>query len=67
MRDARGRELHATWIATADELAAAADLARRKDGRCPVVVVRGLEDRVARIQGPGATALIRPAEEDLFR
>ena len=30
--DSDGRELHATWIAVADELAAAADLARRKDG-----------------------------------
>ena len=29
--DARGRELRATWIAVADELAAAADLARAKD------------------------------------
>src|SRR5581483_5047556 len=29
-RDARGRELKATWIAVADELAAAADLARTK-------------------------------------
>ena len=30
--DAVGRELRATWIAVADELAAAADLARTKDG-----------------------------------
>ena len=30
--DATGRELKATWIAVADELAAAADLARTKDG-----------------------------------
>ena len=29
-RDAHGRELRATWIAVADELAAAADLARRQ-------------------------------------
>ncbi len=35
--DAAGRELKATLIAVADELAAAADLARTKDGRQPVV------------------------------
>ena len=29
--DAVGRELRATWIAIADQLAAMADLARRKD------------------------------------
>src|SRR5262249_23577397 len=40
-RDAVGRELTATWIAVADELASAADLARAKDGKQPVVIVRG--------------------------
>ena len=66
-RDAEGRELHATWIAVADELAAAADLARSKDGRQPVVVIRGAGRHVSTGDGPGAAALIRPAEEDLFR
>ena len=33
--DTDGRELKATWIAVADELAAAADLARTKDGSLP--------------------------------
>jgi coenzyme F420-0:L-glutamate ligase / coenzyme F420-1:gamma-L-glutamate ligase len=66
--DARGRELRATWIAVADEAAAAADLARTKDSRQPAVVVRGLERHVlADEDGPGASAVVRPPEEDLFR
>jgi coenzyme F420-0:L-glutamate ligase/coenzyme F420-1:gamma-L-glutamate ligase len=65
--DATGRELRATWIAVADQLAGAADLARRKDGRQPVVVVRGAERHVTEDDGPGAAALIRPEAEDLFR
>jgi coenzyme F420-0:L-glutamate ligase / coenzyme F420-1:gamma-L-glutamate ligase len=66
--DARGRELRATWIAIADEAAAAADLARTKDSRQPAVVVRGLERYViADDDGPGAGAVVRPLEEDLFR
>jgi coenzyme F420-0:L-glutamate ligase / coenzyme F420-1:gamma-L-glutamate ligase len=67
-RDAAGRELHATWIAVADEAAAAADLARGgKDAGQPVVVVRGLEGFVTASDGPGAAALVRPAADDLFR
>ena len=66
-RDSTGRELHATWIAVADEAAAAADLVRHKDSREPVVVVRGLERHVTDDDGPGAAALVRPEEEDLFR
>ena len=65
--DAVGRTLRATWIAVADELAAAADLARRKDGMEPVVVVRGVERYVTREDGSGAAALVRPEAEDLFR
>jgi coenzyme F420-0:L-glutamate ligase / coenzyme F420-1:gamma-L-glutamate ligase len=65
--DATGRELKATWIAVADELAAAADLARTKDGRQPVVLVRGADRHVIADDGPGAAALIRPEAEDLFR
>jgi coenzyme F420-0:L-glutamate ligase/coenzyme F420-1:gamma-L-glutamate ligase len=65
--DARGRELRATWIAVADEAASAADLARSKDSRQPAVVVRGLEAHVVDDDGPGALALVRPPEEDLFR
>ncbi len=65
--DAHGRELKATVIAVADELAAAADLARRKDGRQPAVLVRGAERHVTAADGPGAAALVRAPEHDLFR
>jgi coenzyme F420-0:L-glutamate ligase/coenzyme F420-1:gamma-L-glutamate ligase len=65
--DGDGRELHATWIAVADELAAAADLARTKDGSQPVVLVRGAERHVSADDGPGAATLLRPEAEDLFR
>ena len=65
--DRAGRELHATMLATADELAAAADLVRSKDGGQPVILVRGAGRYVADADGPGAAALIRPAAEDLFR
>ncbi|MBS1870359.1 MAG: coenzyme F420-0:L-glutamate ligase [Actinobacteria bacterium] len=67
--DSHGRELRATWIALADQVAGAADLARGKDSRQPVVVVRGLERHVLPPDddGPGAAALVRPASEDLFR
>jgi coenzyme F420-0:L-glutamate ligase/coenzyme F420-1:gamma-L-glutamate ligase len=65
--DAGGRELTATVIALADEVAAAADLVRGKDTREPAVRIRGLERHVTRDDGPGAAALIRPPEHDLFR
>jgi coenzyme F420-0:L-glutamate ligase/coenzyme F420-1:gamma-L-glutamate ligase len=65
-RDSAGREMRATWIAVADEAAAAADLVRDKDSREPAVVVRGLERHVTEDDGPGAQALLRPREEDLF-
>lgn len=65
--DASGRELSATVIAIADEVAAAADLVRAKDEGVPAVVVRGLSAYVGAEDGPGAAALRRPPEEDLFR
>ena len=59
--DRDGRELAATWIAVADEAAAAADLARAARTRGePAVVVRGLERYVTADDGPGAAALMRP-------
>jgi coenzyme F420-0:L-glutamate ligase/coenzyme F420-1:gamma-L-glutamate ligase len=64
--DAAGMQLRATWIAVADEAAAAADLARSKDSREPAVVVRGLDRFVTEEDGPGAAVLIRPVGEDLF-
>jgi len=64
--DSHGRELQATAIAIADEAAAAADLARAKDSREPVVVIRGLERHVTSDDGPGVSALLRDRAEDLF-
>jgi coenzyme F420-0:L-glutamate ligase/coenzyme F420-1:gamma-L-glutamate ligase len=66
-RDSTGRELHATAIAVADSIAAAADLARAKDSREPAVLVRGLLRVVVADDGPGAAALRRERDMDLFR
>jgi coenzyme F420-0:L-glutamate ligase/coenzyme F420-1:gamma-L-glutamate ligase len=68
-RDSVGRELHATWIALADQIAGAADLARGKDSRQPVAILSGLGRHVLPPEddGPGAAALLRPASEDMFR
>lgn len=65
--DAQGRELTATAIAIADEVATAADLVRTKDEGVPVAVVRGLSRCVTADDGLGAAALHRPPGEDLFR
>ena len=66
-RDRHGRRLEATRIAVADEAASAADLVRAKDSGTPVAIVRGLEDHVVPGDGPGAAALRRVRDEDLFR
>jgi coenzyme F420-0:L-glutamate ligase/coenzyme F420-1:gamma-L-glutamate ligase len=65
--DARGMRLQATWLAVADAAGAVAELARAKDSREPVVVVDGLARYLSDDDGPGAAALLRPLEEDLFR
>jgi coenzyme F420-0:L-glutamate ligase / coenzyme F420-1:gamma-L-glutamate ligase len=66
-QDTSGRELAATAIAIADQVAAAADLVRVKDSGVPAAVVRGLDRYVTAEDGPGAAALRRPPAEDLFR
>ncbi|HEV7614825.1 MAG TPA: coenzyme F420-0:L-glutamate ligase [Solirubrobacterales bacterium] len=66
-RDAAGRELEATLIAIADEAAGAADLVRDKASGVPAAIVRGLGRHVGADDGPGAAALRRPRDEDLFR
>jgi coenzyme F420-0:L-glutamate ligase / coenzyme F420-1:gamma-L-glutamate ligase len=61
--DDAGRDMHATVLAIADDLASSAGLVMRKTARAPVVVIRGLE-----LQGDGrGRDLIRPAAEDVFR
>lgn len=65
--DDHGNVLEVTVTATADEVAAAADLVKGKLARRPVAVVRGLGHLVSREDGPGAAAMVRPAAEDMFR
>jgi coenzyme F420-0:L-glutamate ligase / coenzyme F420-1:gamma-L-glutamate ligase len=65
--DANGRELMATQIAIADEAAAAADLVRDKAAAVPAVVISGMGRWVTAEDGPGAAAIHRPREDDLFR
>jgi coenzyme F420-0:L-glutamate ligase/coenzyme F420-1:gamma-L-glutamate ligase len=65
--DSSGRELEATLIAIADEAAVAADLVRDKTSGVPAAIVRGLGHHVSVEDGPGAAALRRPRDEDLFR
>jgi coenzyme F420-0:L-glutamate ligase / coenzyme F420-1:gamma-L-glutamate ligase len=66
-RDAYGNVLSTTVRAVADEVASAAELVKGKLSGVPVGVVRGLDHLVSEEDGPGAAALVRPAEEDLFR
>jgi coenzyme F420-0:L-glutamate ligase/coenzyme F420-1:gamma-L-glutamate ligase len=65
--DANGRELQATEVAIADQLASAADLTRAKDSNEPVVLIRGAGEHITTEDGPGAAALRRPRALDLFR
>jgi coenzyme F420-0:L-glutamate ligase/coenzyme F420-1:gamma-L-glutamate ligase len=61
--DDAGKPLHATVLAIADDIAAAAGLVMGKTARTPAVIVRGLG-----LKGSGTGRdLIRPAAEDLFR
>lgn len=63
-RDRHAKQLEATILAVADELAAAAGLVMGKSDGVPVVVIRGYHYRPA---DERATSIIRPAAEDLFR
>jgi coenzyme F420-0:L-glutamate ligase/coenzyme F420-1:gamma-L-glutamate ligase len=65
--DAWGNVLDVTVAAVADEVAAAGDLVKGKARQIPVAVVRGLPELVTEADGPGARALVRPSEEDMFR
>lgn len=65
--DHYGNPLVATALALADEVAGAAELVRGKSTGLPVALVRGMADLVTEADGPGAAALVRPAEQDQFR
>jgi coenzyme F420-0:L-glutamate ligase/coenzyme F420-1:gamma-L-glutamate ligase len=67
--DRYGAVLEVTQVAVADELAAAADLVRRKADGVPVVVVRGFTAPAGGVGSTGtggASLLVRGPEEDLF-
>ncbi|MGN6272431.1 MAG: coenzyme F420-0:L-glutamate ligase [Protaetiibacter sp.] len=65
--DGNGRALAVTAPAIADELAAASELVKGKAGNRPVAVIRGLGHLVTELDAPGARALIRSSERDMFR
>ena len=64
--DAGGRELVATEVCVADELAAAAELVMGKDRQVPVALVRGVPTAWLR-EGSVAGEIVRTTGEDLFR
>jgi coenzyme F420-0:L-glutamate ligase / coenzyme F420-1:gamma-L-glutamate ligase len=66
--DGYGNELAVTAPALADEVAAAADLAKGKLSGTPVAVLRGLGALVldAADDGPGAAQLVRDESGDMF-
>jgi len=64
--DAGGRELVATQICVADELAAAAELVMGKDSHVPVALVRGVPSTWLR-DGSVAGEIVRRTGDDLFR
>ncbi len=64
--DALGRELVATEVCVADEIASAAELVMGKAAAVPVAIVRGVEPSWLRT-GSVAKEIIRPPAEDLFR
>jgi coenzyme F420-0:L-glutamate ligase / coenzyme F420-1:gamma-L-glutamate ligase len=63
-RDMHRKPLHATIIAVADELAAAAGLAMPKSAATPAILIRNYPFKPS---SAPATTIIRPAEADLFR
>jgi coenzyme F420-0:L-glutamate ligase/coenzyme F420-1:gamma-L-glutamate ligase len=65
--DSHGQVLSATVVAVADEVAAATELVRGKAAGRPIAVVRGLARHVTDDDGPGARALQRHGDGDLFR
>ena len=64
--DANGRDLVATEVCVADELASAAELVMGKDRGIPAAIVRGVPEGWLR-RASVHTEIVRPPEEDLFR
>jgi coenzyme F420-0:L-glutamate ligase / coenzyme F420-1:gamma-L-glutamate ligase len=62
--DTFGKELAATSICVADELAGAAEMVMGKTRRIPAVVIRGATVRFGR---GSAADIVRPPGDDLFR
>lgn len=63
--DAKGRELHVTEVAVADEVASAAELVMGKAAAVPVAIVRGLD--ASWFRDGTVNELIRAPRDDLFR
>lgn len=63
--DTEGREMKATVVAVADQLASTAELTSGKTSRRPVVLIRGVDLP----QGRGSVAgdVVMPIDQDLFR
>jgi coenzyme F420-0:L-glutamate ligase/coenzyme F420-1:gamma-L-glutamate ligase len=62
--DADGREMRATVVAVADQLASVAELASGKTSRRPLVLIRGV--RLPEGQGSVVQDVVMPREQDLF-
>ena len=66
--DTAGKQLNVTVTAVADELAAATELVKGKTAGKPLAAVRGMAHLVLAPgeHGPGARALVRLGDQDLF-
>jgi coenzyme F420-0:L-glutamate ligase/coenzyme F420-1:gamma-L-glutamate ligase len=63
--DSDGRQMHATVVAVADQLASTAELASGKTSRRPVVLIRGADLPAG--EGSISADVVMPVEQDLFR
>ena len=63
--DTDGRQMHATIVAVADQIASAAELVTGKTARLPLTLVRGVE--VPEGDGSIVGDVVMPPEMDLFR
>ena len=62
--DAQGREMTATRICIADEMAGAAEMVMKKTANICAAIIRGADVPWAR---GAATEIVRPPKDDLFR